>query len=357
MGKIITGRDVLRQLEADLIGKDSHRGVTFTYSWLANQLGHFTLGFIPTLLIQALLQKFTNLEAPAIWAALGIAVFWFGFEIYNFLGPLLSKRVSRAKHLFVPSRHKYVFQPDWRNITYDTITDIGFFWLGAYSAYLYETPSSSKVYLLLFLILLLPCRYWYITKMYLQAAQYPFQCRLSQWTFSISEADRQTVLSFLNAKRSHKHLLIFGGRGNGKTSLGVGIATERSIAHETCFYTTGMKLYSMFSERNSRSLHHQRNLWTWRQASVLVIDDINPGGLIDDLITPSQFLRLLDANPNNRKTLAEKDVIWILGQDDQQELINQKWADMLRLIGVDEDDIHSVSLPLKTSPAASQGKM
>ncbi|RIV19471.1 ATP-binding protein [Fibrisoma montanum] len=347
MGKIITGRDVLRQLKADLIGKDSHRGVTFTYSWLANQLGHYTLGFIPTLFLYAILRSCTDLEKPATWAALGIAGLWFGFEIYNFLGPLLSKRVSRAKRLFVPGRSKYVFQPDWLNIAYDTATDVGFFWLGAYSAYLYVTPSACAVYLWLFLLLLVPCRHWYITKMYLQAAQYPFQCRLSQWAFPISEADRQTVLSFLNAKRSHKHLLIFGGRGNGKTSLGIGIATERSIRHDTCFYTTGMKLYSMFPERNSKSLHHNKPLWTWRQASLLVIDDINPGGLIEDLITPVQFLQLLRANPNNLKTLADKDVIWILGQDDQHTVVNQKWADMLHEIGVDKKDIHSVRLPLK----------
>ena len=42
---------IINQLKLDLIGKDSHRGVTLTYSWLANQFGHFSLGFIPTYLL------------------------------------------------------------------------------------------------------------------------------------------------------------------------------------------------------------------------------------------------------------------------------------------------------------------
>lgn len=347
MSKTITGKDVLRQLKADLIGKDSHRGVTFSYTWLANQLGHLSLGFIPTLIVYAFLLKHNSPPESANWAAWGVSIFWLVFELYNFLGPLIANRVSRAKWLFVPSKKKYVFQPAWGNIAFDTATDLCFFWFGAFSARLYEDPAPTNGYILvgLFLILLLPSRYWYITKMYLQAAGYPFQCRLSQWTFAISDDDRRLVEGFRKPKRGNSHLLIFGGMGNGKTSLGVGIATEYSIRHETCFYTTGMKLYSLFPERNSPSLINNKNLWTWRQASLLVIDDINPGGLIEDLITPNQFLNLLDANPNNRKTLVDKDVIWVLGNEDSDKLPGQTWAGMLRRIGVDENDIYSIHLP------------
>lgn len=359
MSKTITGKDVLRQLKADLIGKDSHRGVTFTYTWLANQLGHFSLGFIPTLAVYALLRKYIPSSNSASRAAWGIAALWFVFELYNFLGPLLSNRVSRAKWLFVPSKKRYVFQPAWGNIAFDTITDLCFFWIGGFLALLYVDPIPGYKYVVLglFLALLLPSRYWYITKMYLQAAGYPFQCRLSQWAFIISDADKQLVEDFLQSRGNNRHLLIFGGIGNGKTGLGVGIATEYSIRHRTCFYTTGMKLYSLFPERHLKSLTNDKNLWTWRQASLLVIDDINPGGVIDDLVTPGQFLRLLDATPTNRETLATKNVIWVLGNEDNDKLPEQTWTNMLREIGVAEDDIYSVRLPQKESSLSYQGRI
>lgn len=44
----ISIKDIRNQLKADLIGKDSYRGVTLTYSWLANQFGHFSLGYAYT---------------------------------------------------------------------------------------------------------------------------------------------------------------------------------------------------------------------------------------------------------------------------------------------------------------------
>ena len=73
---------ILQQLKADLIGKDSYRGVTLTYAWLANQFGHISLGFIPTFVV----YYFLNIEA--FKAALYVAAFCFLFELYNFLGPL-----------------------------------------------------------------------------------------------------------------------------------------------------------------------------------------------------------------------------------------------------------------------------
>ena len=349
MPKIITGKDILRQLKEDLIGKDSFRGVTFTYSWLANQFGHFSLGFICTLFVHAILRRQTDSYEPASRAAWYVALFWFVFELYNFLGPLLANRVSRSKRLFIPSKKKYVFQPDWLNIGFDTATDLGFFWFGAISARLYADPVYGKWLIILgmFMILLIPGRYWYVTKMYLQAAGYPFQCRISQWTFAISEDDKRLVDNFLTPSPARQHLLIFGEMGNGKTDLGVGIATEYSIHHKTCFYVTSMKLYSMFPERMATSFTNIKNLWTWRQASLLVIDDINPGGQIDDLIDPNRFLALLDAIPTNRNTLVNKDVIWVLGNEDSDKLQGKKWVDMVHEIGVARKDIYTIHLPPK----------
>ena len=45
-------RDVLRQTYFDLLQtKDVQDNPTFTYTWLADQFGHFTLGFLPTFVI------------------------------------------------------------------------------------------------------------------------------------------------------------------------------------------------------------------------------------------------------------------------------------------------------------------
>jgi len=161
----ITRKDVFRQLLADLIGKDSYRGVTLTYSWMANQLGHFTLGFVPTLLLYLCLKKCSSVHNPAFCSALAISIIWLLFETYNFLGPLLSKRNSNLKLFFVPGK-KYVFEPAWLNIAFDTFTDLCFFWTGAFCASLYLKCSCPAICILvtLLVILIWPICYWYLPK-------------------------------------------------------------------------------------------------------------------------------------------------------------------------------------------------
>lgn len=351
MARSITTLDVLRQLRADLIGKDSQRGVTLSYSWLANQFGHFSLGFIPTLPLSALLQKYFPTGQAAFWSAVIVSSLWAFFELFNFLGPLLLVRRTWVKATALGIK-KYTFEPAWENIAFDTITDVCFFCSGTFAASLVLFPDDWRTrYVLagLAVILIYPSWYWYHTKLYLQTAQFPFQFRLSQWDADISDADKETVLGFLKNRSAQKHVFVFGGRQSGKTSISVGMATERSIRHETCAYTTGNKLYSMCAEPAEKA---SRFPWTWRSASVLVIDDINPDVAVgNDLVTPEEFLRMLDGetcpNDENRKTISNKNVIWVMGNEDSEPTLYQRWRKMLSEIGVQDENILAINLQPK----------
>lgn len=167
---VISKRDILKQLKADLIGKDSYRGVTLTYSWLANQFGHFALGFIPVfLLFQCLVPDHTHATAVR-WSTLTICILWPAFESYNFLGPLLLKKSTR--HIRLNLQRDYTFQPDWKNVGFDTITDIGYFWLGSLAASVILGFNWIVLALLILdaVLLVYPSYYWFTTKMFLQTA-------------------------------------------------------------------------------------------------------------------------------------------------------------------------------------------
>jgi hypothetical protein len=75
MSKKITAKQIWQTIHKDLIGKDSHRGITLTYGWFANQLGHLSLGFIPSAILH--IVGFT-----AEKSFLYVALFWLLFEIY-----------------------------------------------------------------------------------------------------------------------------------------------------------------------------------------------------------------------------------------------------------------------------------
>lgn len=355
MTKYITPKDVRKQLSADLIGKDSYRGVTLTYSWLANQFGHFSLGFFIALIAYIKIIVCFNVSRPSVFAGVFSGCLWTCFETYNLLGPLLFKKHSISKRIYIPSKTQYTFQPEWRNIIYDTITDVKFFWLGAMSAALflnnYCNYSIHNWYFLvalalIILLLLRPCSYWFKVKMFLQEAVYPFQFRLSQWNLAMADENKVVVTNFIKSC-NNSHLFLFGGKGSGKTSLAVGIATEESIKQKACCYTTGMKLYNLFAEENNDT--EATTLWSWRNAEVLVIDDINPGKPIkNQLVNADQFLQMMDCyqpcNNNNRIAIRNKKVIWVMGDGDDAISLQNEWEEMLVSIGVEKHNITCIVL-------------
>ena len=325
---------ILKQLKDDLIGKDAHRGITLTYAWMANQFGHWALGFIPSFLL------YNFFSFSEIKASLYISLFWVIFELGNFLLPLLKKRNNP-------------FKPKWKNLAFDTFTDLTFFVLGSLSFALCVIDTTNRYLIIGIAVLIVyiigASRYWFITKMYQFYANLPFQLRLSQWDFEISDADKLKVEEFKSSEKQGKHLLIFGCLGAGKTSLGVGILNELSIKHNRTLYVNGMKIFSsFFNNADDRIDEHQ--IWDWKTTSYLMIDDINPSDPIqDELITPSKLLSFIDSytpeNKENRRILKNKNVIWVLGSSQAYDKgYIQKWDQMLLDIGVNKQDIVNIVL-------------
>jgi len=347
---------ILRQLKADLIGKDSYRGVTLTYSWLANQFGHFSLGFIPTLIVYAILKEYTSVNNPSFWAAIIVSIIWLLFELYNFLGPLLSNKQSESKRIFISSGNKYVFQPDWSNVAFDTFTDLCFFWFGSFSASLFLDINLNiiGILFLVLIVLLYPVAFWFVTKMYIQYARYPLQFRLSQWQGDISDEGKKVVMQYIDKhdKCIGKHLLIFGGRRSGKSLLGVGIGTEFSIKKHSCSYYTGMKIYNLFSLTDDEIKKAEEcEVWSWRTASLLIIDDINPGNPISqNFISPEELFSIINTQVQgniaiqNSSVLVNKNVIWIMGNENIKANYPENWKKMLIQLGVPENKIYTLSL-------------
>jgi hypothetical protein len=104
----------------------------------------------------------------------------------------------------------------------------------------------------------------------------------------------------------------------------------------------------MFFDPEDRSFMKNHPLWTWRSASILVIDDINPGTPINDLVTPEKFLDMLKASPEesegNIQAIRDKTIIWVLGKEDPRDPYVKGWQEMLVKIGVNSESISLVNL-------------
>lgn len=315
----------------DLLGKDSQRGISLTYAWLANQLGHFSLGFIPSIVLSSI---FSTQKSPMYFST-AVILFWLVFEIINLTLPILIKTKKRS------------FKPEWSHLIFDTITDLLYFGLGALvSAFILTQNNSIGYYVILLLFLLFfPFVYWYTLRIYQQYAFFPFQFRLSQWIGNIDEQEKEIILNYIK-KTSHdeyNHLLIFGNVNEGKTNLGVAIANELALKKRACTYITATKLYSLLF----KNIDNKDLLWNWVNCNFLVIDDINPDNLEHNtIITPTDFLRYVDKftpiDSNNRNILKTKNIIWVLGSNEKTQ--KEQWFKVLETIGVAPKNIFSVNL-------------
>ncbi len=329
----ITPKVFIKQLFVkDLFGKDSQRGVSLTYAWLANQLGHFTLGFFPSIVLSVVYKN----EHPPIYWSIIVASVWAYFEFFNLVLPLFLVKKDR------------VFKPVWKHLIFDTITDVLYFALGAMVSCTVINPSNENikwVSIALLILLFYPFVYWYTVRIYQQYAYFPFQYRLSQWKGEfLDEEEKEIVENYISKtpKSKGNHMLIYGSVNEGKSNLGVAIANELALKKQTCTYITATKLFTLF--HNSEQVNNEL-LWTWDNCKYLIIDDISPDNF--NAITHEQFLKLMDTltddkESKNREILKQKNVVWVLGVNKEDE--QEEWSQLPKAIGVPEEKISIVNL-------------
>lgn len=327
----ITLNEIYKTLYADLIGKDSHRGITLTYGWMANQVGHFSLGFIPTYI------TFLIIENP-VRSFLIVALFWLCFEFINALSPLYKKEYNGNG----------VFKVQWGNLIFDTLTDLSFFWFGGLTSLLLETLDATVFYVLLIMTLALffAGRYWFVVKLYQQNAFFPFQFRLSQWNSPIHSENVQPLIELLTKQDRNKHFLVIGKKGRGKTSLMVGLANEFAILKNKSTYTTFSKWLSLLNENTSVNKQISLSLWNWTESDFLIIDDINPGEPIDaNKYTAADILLYIESKESERNkiVLQNMNVAWIIGDFHQADNA-QLFSNVLIKLGINAKNIFVIDL-------------
>jgi hypothetical protein len=340
----ITVNQIINQLKSDLIGKDSYRGVSLSYSWLANQFGHFSFGYFTALICFSIHINLgsIHIEPNLIQSIFISAILWTIFESLNFLGPLLFKKNSQKIKL--NKNDSYTFKPDWLNVGFDTFTDLLYFYLGALFLALFNTEFHflDIVFFILLILIFIPFLYWYKTKIILQNCKFPQQIRLSQWKFELDEKQKLMVLDYISINNKESHLIITGKTGVGKTTLSIGMTTEMAIKREKISYFTSAKLVPLFFSNIKNE--NTNGIWDWPDSDCLIIDDINPSEPINDTwVSPSTFFNYIynpNENRDNRSILKHKKVIWLIGDKDKIE----DWKTMIMQIGIEREKIYHLNI-------------
>ena len=377
-------RRVIIQVMHDLYGtKDVQDVITASYVWMADQIGHISLGLLPTLLLGWIWRLLCDhWKLDHVWEIGGYGVVAIGFFILW---------VSKERQDFVDTRKRAIkrFPFDSSDITWNVKTALLYFGIGGLLAF---AALVGLCWLVIALVLVLwpairVAFWWLRRKLAFQQAGLPYLYRLTNFSGLITDEALKAVEGLCRLKErpvvlwkvlftwdlvekaepvTHQHLLITGPLRSGKTSLAVGIGTEFAFALGIGRYFSAAKLMELVTGRPEDATTAQmdyddgRVLWPLAACDLVIVDDVD-GGLPTGVApgtsveTPEDFATSLRAG-RGAALLAElrsKRTVWVLGNT----TLADQWKRVIAgLMGVREDEVMTIVLqaaPLVTSPAST----
>jgi hypothetical protein len=332
--------EVGKQAVSDWFGKDVQSGYTLTYVWMANELGHFTLGFIPAC-IGAWIWRLCDPCASACgWMSalpVALALLW---------------AVKELRDVVVEWQHAHRskgFPVDLRSIALDALTAVLFFTAGIAVSYLAFVDLRAALLAMAATVApaLLIGYYWLSRKMCFQQVGLPFQYRLSCFSRELTGAATLTtdqISRFCDPSSGAgdlRHVLVFGARGTQKTSLAVGMATEWAFGRGKARYLTLFKLLQAPASESRVVSQDGRSLWGWSGADFVVVDDVCPASpqgaeaaAQNALCDPNAFEQCMrhassGGASGKLKALAGKRTVWVIGEGSR----SNAWVQVFEKLG------------------------
>lgn len=269
------------------IGSDVYVPYTAVYTWASNQMAHAMMGFAlaagASRLIESVIPPNPGQTiSSALWFEHGTLVI---YGLVLILPPVkdLGDYLEGMKSAFGK------FKPNSRELAYDGIADVSFWWLGMWLAIgLFKWQWWIGLVLAAIIVVNAIAVWRYIPeKRALDRARLPFYFRLPKFDVEITDVDRDRIVSFVNrvsTSGAPRHLIICGGYRSGKTPLGVGVGCELTVAQRRVRYVTGFEVEQEIVQVKQASVQAAQRVatasaptepWPLVAAEVAVIDDIS----------------------------------------------------------------------------------
>lgn len=302
---VFTIKELLKQFKNDLWCKEVETGYTVSYTWMANQLGHFALGFVPTILFMT--------ACFAIW---GISP-WFALLSLLPIGLMIGKEYGDVQAEVVrwkttPGIEPLAIADVWKNAANACwFSIVGALVAGSCAlAPLFPVALGAGIGFITLLLLTIPTlfvmRYWITKKKCYQQSGLPYIYRLSYFDETrVYDAgtSRHLLTDFQDGHIDH--LVISGLAKSGKTTLAVGLGTELGFAQIKVRYTTFRDFMDICKEAEEDYIHLAYILWNCKEADVLIFDDVELPIVLD----------FITKNPNVAEIMKSKKIIWITEED------------------------------------------
>lgn len=313
-------KNILMQIKNDLWCKETTTGYTTSYSWNANQLGHFTIGFCSTILFITIAQA---LFTPAPLLCL-VALLPLLFMVYKEYGDYQKEKSHFNKTPGIFPLNTSELKKNILNVlyfvTYGCIVGITPFIFSLYPN-LFNSFLPFTTLIIGFIPTYFIIHYWISKKICFQQAGLPYTFRLSYYN-KTKIINENAAITYINGfmKGNINNLIISGPMRSGKTSLATAIGTELSFSRAKIRYFNLFDFIYSTNETKNEKIHNAYILWFWKDADVLIFDDASV-----DLL--SKLKKEIYANVVN--IMKTKKIIWVIEEntDNFQGLVQDIFGD------------------------------
>lgn len=360
--------DLFKQAKRDLWAKEVQTGYTMTYVWMANQLGHFTLGLFPILLSSWILTLWTGsatanrwgqFAPPAIAAAVIIFKEWrdYATDVRKAKGANGYFRINRGD-LFLNAGTAVLYM--LLGVAVGT---------AAVQAAEHGALWPVAVFAGAMACVFAPAGYWLRQKRCFQMADIPFVYRFASvgpyfevtWADQVfREREAASILKgFVELKEdAPRHLIVYGGEGAGKTTLTVAMGTEHAFQRGCVRFVTFFQWLQIAALKSETPLQENRDLWSWRETNILLIDDVDAGLEHASLVRADEAIRAIEEVEKTLPgeviaRLRERRSAWVLGAS--ADIAGWR-HNLCEILAVAPEQIAVVKVEKKLAPDESTSK-
>jgi hypothetical protein len=330
----ITARMLYEQVKLDVQGKEVQRAATYSYTWLADQVGHICIGVILSFVLTAtvsLLARHALLPGWLAWIGedanlAGFGLAFLAVSIWEYGAYRLEIHEARGSF---PLDHSLLRQ--------NALIAAAYMVLGGLLGWAFHL---SEVYVLgavglVALVAIALAPFWLRQKIVWQKAGLPYLFRLANAHHDLGREDAQKMHGLVSSKApplaQPQRIVIAGPVNSGRTSLASGIGTEFAFRGRSVRYLSFDRLVEFVAATDLKAeplLFCDEigpvnvSFWPWPRVQVLIIDDISPLlGTVEDSDHHRYFTAMLEGRlAQIRSYLAMKHTVWILGDLDDGEL-------------------------------------
>jgi hypothetical protein len=276
---------------------------TYSYQWMADQMGHLAIGLLFTLVGAWIL--------PATWpGALVGAVAALVFAVAKELRDWIAESGKIKATYFDDRRNRSDIRNNALFASYYMVCGavLGLAALSGWAAWI-SIPIAV-------VLIVAPAAYWLRQKLRFQQAALPYLYRLPEFEppeGCLDDTACKAVNELVSGRAERPRCFVIAGPLNsGKTSLAVGIGTEAAFHGRKVRYATLSKLRQLAETVDGAEPASPRNMkwWPIRESELLIVDDV--AGLYATASRPGIETTLHQLGNDFLRGIGLRDTVWCL---------------------------------------------